>query len=232
MQTIIDLINDEIDKLGDVSAPSAAFSYAGGLRKAIEIIQATPQAIVIEEGTDFRRQVIDDVFSTFPATVVIMVKEESDPISYGATALTVDAAANDLCRNPEWSKAHSKLPIDIQKQLPARSPHTFERFKLIGETCSVILMSLNEGHDGDYDPENPFDESLIRFSLGNGKEGYGYCTAVPVTIGILELEAMARTILNAVESADGTSTYTVAKQFEGMTRSQIMWDGSQIVWDA
>ena len=78
---------------------------------------------------------------------------------------------------------------------------------------TVELVSLNEGYNGDYDPEDPDDVSLWRFDVyydGEPVDGCSYCTQVPLTASKAEVSAVLRTIMEAVydkivndESASG-----------------------------
>lgn len=56
---------------------------------------------------------------------------------------------------------------------------------IIRENVRIDWVNLNEGYDGDYDPENPEDKNLLRFDVfhHDGKDWYGiedgsYCTQV------------------------------------------------------
>ena len=67
------------------------------------------------------------------------------------------------------------------------------------DVIRVEFVTLGEGYYGDYNPDNPDDEELIRFDVyAKGLEGFenewemvddaSYCTSIPVDTPIEELE--------------------------------------------
>jgi len=58
--------------------------------------------------------------------------------------------------------------------------------ELIGKFTRVDLVYIGEGYNGNYDPENPADEKLLRFDVYYKDNDYwipandsSYCTTVP-----------------------------------------------------
>ena len=69
----------------------------------------------------------------------------------------------------------------------------------------VSMIDLGEGYNGDYDPDDPDDAPLWRFDVyvkdGGSWEPLddcSYCTRLPTTAPKAQVEAVLRTILEAV----------------------------------
>lgn len=74
---------------------------------------------------------------------------------------------------------------------------------LIKDDVKVEWVRLGEGYRGDYDPNDPDDEELLRYDvsvLEDGQwekvEGASYCTLVPVTATEEEKLALLKIILD------------------------------------
>lgn len=85
------------------------------------------------------------------------------------------------------------LPIEIIDEIESR--------------CKVELEYIGEGYNGYYDPEDPDDEPLIRFSVYSREFGTdhweavddaSYCTQIPATSHLEKLKAIAQSILAEV----------------------------------
>lgn len=71
----------------------------------------------------------------------------------------------------------------------------------------VVLEDIGEGKDGDYDPSDPDDKPLLRFTVYRRGEreweeldDSSYCTQIPVTTEKDEQLRLARLILAEVEA--------------------------------
>lgn len=66
----------------------------------------------------------------------------------------------------------------------------------------IQLVTLGEGYSGDYNPENPDDEELLRFDVIHREETLcSYCTAMPVNITNEQKEEMLNILMNALYNA-------------------------------
>ena len=72
----------------------------------------------------------------------------------------------------------------------------------------VTLEYIGEGYEGDYDPTDPDDSPLVRFSIDERELGTeyweavddsSYCTTIPITTPREQLESVARSILAEVQ---------------------------------
>jgi len=84
------------------------------------------------------------------------------------------------------------------------------------DVLKVEWENLNEGWHGDYNPEDPDDENLLRFSAyaWSGDrweyiEDSSYCTRVPASTDEAELERLLRIIFN--EFRDVITDYETAQ---------------------
>ena len=209
------------DTFHTLALAASAFDHeatARGLQEALDIILASPQAIVIEQGRG-----AEDVYSTFPAQVVIMNKEGGDDahVSYPATLLTPAAALEHLAIHPEWDSAHRQLPRALQGMIPARDPDNVTRVTQDGVT--VEIEYIGEGYTNDYQPDDPGDQPLLRFVVYHGGKDTGWCTNIPATINSVDAERLANHILASVLAGlrEGLEASTIAKRFEGFTFEQI-----------
>lgn len=65
----------------------------------------------------------------------------------------------------------------------------------------VVLEYIGEGFQGDYDPENPLDEPLVRFTIYQNDEQVedaSYCTALSIHTERTLLKDAANTIMKEV----------------------------------
>lgn len=76
---------------------------------------------------------------------------------------------------------------------------------LVEDGVSVVLEDLDEGYAGEYNPDDPDDERLVRFTVG--KLGAGeldnasYCTGIPVDSSQELLAAFARLVMGQVKES-------------------------------
>lgn len=78
------------------------------------------------------------------------------------------------------------------------------------DRLSLSWEDLGEGYDGDWDPQDPDDRPLLRFTVlleDEQLDGCSYCTQLPVSMPPAKLEQYARLILARVreERAGGGS---------------------------
>lgn len=95
---------------------------------------------------------------------------------------------------------------------------------LIKDTIMVELESIGEGYNGDYDPEDPEDVELMRFSifrLIDGKweeiDNASYCTYIPASITSEQEDVILDYIMSQV--------YDLAVQWKSIKRAcqRLSW---------
>jgi hypothetical protein len=91
-------------------------------------VHAQRPLIVIEEGTDLSC-VVEDVYCSVPADVLILIKEETPDkhMYYEAVPLNV-AGVRTLQEIPEWNDARDHLPEDQQERYP-EGPDLYEDYE-------------------------------------------------------------------------------------------------------
>ena len=95
---------------------------------------------------------------------------------------------------------------------------------LIKNNVKVEWVNLDEGYDGDYDPENPNDENLLRFDVSHMVNNEwtevpdgSYCTQMPASYSDSILQAGLKTIMDAIY--DDVSAHGRAKR----TCEEMSW---------
>ena len=86
-------------------------------------------------------------------------------------------------------------------------------------TVTVQFENLDEGYCGDYDPDNPEDENLLRFTVylnGVEVEDASYCTQITADTDPEIVKQAAARILNEVYEPL-THGYSVKKLCEGLS---------------
>lgn len=66
---------------------------------------------------------------------------------------------------------------------------------------TVVFENLNEGYNGDYNPLDPNDEILLRFTVYKDDEEVpdaSYCTTIPYTEKLTTIYSSAKKILDTV----------------------------------
>lgn len=66
---------------------------------------------------------------------------------------------------------------------------------------TVQFENLGEGHCGDYNPDDPDDENLLRFTVymdGEEVEDASYCTTIPANTDVIVVTKAAERILKEV----------------------------------
>lgn len=69
---------------------------------------------------------------------------------------------------------------------------------------AVELEDIGEGYSGDYDPNDPRDEPLIRFTVwldGELVPQGSYCTLLPATLNTEQLKKAAKIIFDAAHES-------------------------------
>jgi hypothetical protein len=122
---------------------------------------------------------------------------------------------NDRARQPKGvpvggqfaSQAHSEADVELEGQPPAPATH-LPRLLVDGD-LAVELDHIGEGYGGDYDPDDPADAELLRFTVMRRVDGVlepvddgSYCTKLPATISAAEAERASREILKAARDGD------------------------------
>lgn len=81
--------------------------------------------------------------------------------------------------------------------------NTEDEFALIKDDVKAEWVRLGEGWNGDYDPDDPEDEELLRFDISVLEDGEwvavddaSYCTMVPATATDKEKLELLKIILN------------------------------------
>lgn len=85
----------------------------------------------------------------------------------------------------------------------------FEEVEVIVGTKKVVWEALGEGLSGDYDPSDPEDRELLRFSCSRLNEDgeweelpdSSYCTLLPVSQPFRDLVNAGGIIIEAIQSA-------------------------------
>lgn len=122
---------------------------------------------------------------------------------------------NDRARQPKGvpvggqyaAQAHSEADLELGEQPPTPATH-LPRLLVDGD-LAVELDHIGEGRSGDYDPGDPDDAQLVRFTVLRRVDGVlqpiedgSYCTNLPTTITAAEAERASREILKAARVAD------------------------------
>ena len=88
----------------------------------------------------------------------------------------------------------------------------------------VILEYCGEGYRGDYDPSDPCDIQLLRYSVSYEDEGdeereYSFCTMIPADTDERELVIIAGKMIERFESAidNGESIKRVAETLSAIS---------------
>lgn len=104
------------------------------------------------------------------------------------------------------------------------STNEYELPCLIRGKVKVEWVNLDEGNNGDYDPEDPSDENLLRFDVSHMVNNEwvevpdgSYCTQMPALCGDNILEAGLKTIMDAIY--DDVSAHGRAKR----TCEEMSW---------
>ena len=83
-------------------------------------------------------------------------------------------------------------------------------YELIRDTVRVELEDIGEGYNGDYDPDDPNDTPLLRFTVSihyvDEDQWYqiddaSYCTRLPVSITEEQANSVLNLIMNEVYDA-------------------------------
>ena len=81
-------------------------------------------------------------------------------------------------------------------------------YELIRDTVRVELEDIGEGYNGDYDPDDPNDTPLLRFTVSKHEDGEwyqiddaSYCTQLPVSITEEQANSVLNFIMNEVYDA-------------------------------
>lgn len=88
---------------------------------------------------------------------------------------------------------------------------------IIRNNVKIDWVNLGEGNDGDFDPENPEDENLLRFDVSRtSKDGWeaiddgSYCTMVPATANTDQLKYLLAHFMDVIY--DDVSAHGKAKR--------------------
>jgi hypothetical protein len=92
--------------------------------------------------------------------------------------------------------------------MAAVAEQCFEELEISRGNVEVVFEYIGEGNSGDYDPRDPRDEPLLRFSIYrkdpadvNGRkecEDASYCTQIPITTDRALVHRLAEHILDVV----------------------------------
>jgi hypothetical protein len=77
----------------------------------------------------------------------------------------------------------------------------FKEIVVTREEVSVVLEYIGEGYCEEYNPKNPKDEPLVRFTIlkdGEQMDDASYCTTLSIHTDRKKLEKVANTIMNEV----------------------------------
>lgn len=85
-------------------------------------------------------------------------------------------------------------------------PPEFEDYVVRIEGYTVTWEYIGEGYQGDYNPDDPEDEPLLRASLTHRKvedEGETYCTCLPISTPQADLYRAAHNLVSLVIARRG-----------------------------
>jgi len=77
----------------------------------------------------------------------------------------------------------------------------FEEIVVTREEVSVVLEYIGEGYCEEYNPKDPKDEPLVRFTVykdGEQMDDASYCTTISIRTDRKKLEKVAETIMDEV----------------------------------
>ena len=80
---------------------------------------------------------------------------------------------------------------------------------LSGKNFGVRWVNLGEGHNGDYDPEDPTDENLLRMDFLNadGEEINSVCTCMPASAVQSKIEAALYSVYGVIYRSEAGIEY-------------------------
>ncbi|MBQ1776620.1 MAG: hypothetical protein IIZ93_00540 [Acidaminococcaceae bacterium] len=87
------------------------------------------------------------------------------------------------------------------------------------KNVKVVFENLGEGWNGDYDPADPEDENLLRFTVymdGEQVDDASYCTTIPATTDPALVKKSAERILSEVYNPL-VSGYSIKKCCEALS---------------
>jgi len=99
---------------------------------------------------------------------------------------------------------------------------------LVRGNLKIELEYIGEGWNGDYDPDNPDDEKLLRFTclMSNESEDWeqiddaSYCTRLPESISDEEAEKALRILMEGIENR---GLLSIKKECERLSWIGIDW---------
>lgn len=120
--------------------------------------------------------------------------------------------------------------------------HGFAEVDLVKQGVKVSIEYIGEGYHGDYDPEDPDDKQLLRFSVykwnaephiceWESVQDGSYCTYLPADLDVLDKAMVARIIMDEVFEpiSKGTRPKRAMEHLSHLDENDIMraWDGEK-----
>ena len=104
----------------------------------------------------------------------------------------------------------------------------FQEIRLEGPTFAVTLQWLGEGNDGDYNPNDPEDEPLLRFDTDRRIDGGWeevdagrYCVHFRADITAEDAQLAAKYLLDRIEIAGGSHPKRLCEQLSWTTMKDV-----------